>query len=142
MTRLEEIEARLKYVTEGRWIPENGDGYSALTIWSGCAPSGARPNIGNLIATVVGDSAEAEANHSLIANAPADIRHLVDRVKRLEAAARAALAHAGGCLCCQRFHDSTMFRSAMAPEVRDAELRHDDSCYIAIAKAALAEPQP
>lgn len=55
--------------TPGPWIAENNDGYGALTIWSKMTPTGGGTP-GPMIATVVGDNAEADANGCLMAAAP------------------------------------------------------------------------
>ena len=55
--------------TPGPWIFDNNEGYGQNNIWSRMTPTGAgKP--GPLVATAVGDSAEAEANAHLIAAAP------------------------------------------------------------------------
>jgi hypothetical protein len=88
MTRLAEIEARVKAATKGPLTLDNSDGYSQTRIWKGCSPSGGGP-IGTLIAEIVGDSAEAEANGELFAHAPADLEWLIARVRELERALEA-----------------------------------------------------
>jgi hypothetical protein len=55
--------------TPGPWIADDNEGFGAWHIWSGMTPTGSGTP-GPLVATIVGDSAETDANASLIAAAP------------------------------------------------------------------------
>lgn len=55
----------LAKATGGEWVADDGEGYSVWRIWSEMAPTGSG-NPGPLIATVIGDSPETDANAALI----------------------------------------------------------------------------
>jgi hypothetical protein len=55
--------------TPGPWIADDNEGFGAWHIWSRMTPTGSGTP-GPLVATVVGDSAETDANAQLIAAAP------------------------------------------------------------------------
>ena len=67
--------------TPGPWNLDNNEGFGANNIWAGHFPHGALP-VGSLIATVVGDSAEADCNAQLIAAAP-ELLEACEKAERL-----------------------------------------------------------
>ncbi len=87
--------------TPGPWVHDDGDGYSAHTIWAGCSPSG-HGAPGRMIADIAGDDQFTEPNARLIAAAP-DLLEVAEalvsfdgrnNVNHLKDMARAAIAKA------------------------------------------------
>lgn len=71
---LTEIREREKLATKGPWEEDNNEGYGINQVIAGR----------NLIANVIGDSAEADANMHFIAHARADIPYLLSLIDRAE----------------------------------------------------------
>jgi hypothetical protein len=74
--------------TSGPWVANNNEGYSLWTIWSRMTPSGSGTP-GPMIAQVIGDSAEADANAALVAACgPETMRAVMAELDRLRSASR------------------------------------------------------
>lgn len=76
------LEKLLEQVTPGPWVDDNNEGYGASRVWAKCAPDGTP---GPCVASVIGDSAEAEANAALITLAPTIARRVIAAEKLAEA---------------------------------------------------------
>lgn len=74
--------------TCGPWVADDNEGFSSWTVWSRMTPSGnGKP--GPMIAQVIGDSAEADANAALVAACnPETMRTLLAELDRLRSASR------------------------------------------------------
>lgn len=88
--RLQEIEARLKDTTPGKWLVEytstrpGGQLCCSETVYS-YQPDGERFDIVGRVRNRLGPRQECKDAY-FIANAPSDIQYLLDRVRELEAA--------------------------------------------------------
>jgi hypothetical protein len=71
--------------TSGPWVADDNEGFSSWTVWSRMTPSGnGKP--GPMVAQVIGDSAEADANAALVAACnPEAMRALLAELDRLRA---------------------------------------------------------
>jgi len=72
--------------TPGPWVADDNEGFSMWKIYSRMSPSGSGIP-GPFVAEVIGDSAEADANASLIAAAPEmldALKHCYDLLGRYE----------------------------------------------------------
>jgi hypothetical protein len=74
--------------TSGPWVADDNEGFSSWTVWSRMTPSGnGKP--GPMVAQVIGDSAEADANAALVAAChPETMRTLLAELDRLRSASR------------------------------------------------------
>lgn len=78
-------EALSEGPTSGPWIANDNEGFSSWTVWGGMTPSGnGKP--GPMIAQVIGDSAEADANAQFVAAcSPDNVCSLLAEIDRLRA---------------------------------------------------------
>lgn len=68
--------------TKGPWVVDDNEGFGALKIWSGCAPSGNSTIPGQIISVIDETARECEENARLISAAP-DLLEALDLITSL-----------------------------------------------------------